>query len=220
MANLILIKGNKDEYDKKQLEKRIFLENKYYDLYLDYNYGFSKDINLQKSLYYGIKYICIKQIDNLPYNKLLTLFKDIQNIHSLMSTTTYSQMINMFPIIKEYDGEKYCCKDYYSTQDYLKDKDLNDLIGLNNTDEFCSYYYNNNIINFTVKSFLIVDKLRKYRNESGLLESVLEQLDPEHTINVYTYDKENDIMINNNTHEIVKVKKKIPKYLKLVKKEG
>ena len=90
MANLILIKGNKDKYDKKQLEKRIFLENKYYDLYLDYNYGFSRDINLQKSLYYGIKYICIKQIDNLPYNKLLTLFKDIQNIHSLMSTTTYS----------------------------------------------------------------------------------------------------------------------------------
>ena len=52
-----LISGHKDKIKKNKVDKKLFYIQKYYNLYLDYQYGLNRNVDKLKSVYYGIKYI-------------------------------------------------------------------------------------------------------------------------------------------------------------------
>lgn len=207
---------------KENIEKEKAIKNKkteiYKYLYEDYKYGMEHDRDLKKSIFYGIKYfVGVKLNTEMTYRDFLLLFVTMQDLNSSIRELYIKDFINMFPILKEYDGKRYECKDYFSTTEYLSTLNTNDRFETEEKiQEFFSYYYNNDIINYVVKQYLIVDKLRRFENMPSLMESFIDEIDKEHKIDTYTYHEKEGYLYNKNTGKTIKVtkaKKRKPKYL-------
>ena len=209
-------------YTKKSKKEKLnrknkFLQQKYYDLYLDYQYGFEHSIDRCKACFYGVRYISKLNIDEFDYKQLLKVFSEIFDIENLIFSLTFKEFINLFPINKEYDRNGDF-KDYYSTKEYLNTVDINDKIG-NNLDDLLWNYYNSVILSYNVKKMLIISKIQKYENGPDFMDMLVKHLSPDKPIDSYTYDKESNTLQNRRTGEIIKVKKHVrkPKYLKIIK---
>jgi len=213
-----VLKGGLEDNQKKLKEKQKKYNQKYYDLYLDYQYGFDHKIDIKKAIYYGVKYISRARIDDLDYQQLLKLHCEALDISGLIKSVTFNDMIQMFPIIKEYNGKKYECKDYFSTMEYLNNINTNNLIK-DEFDDFLWNYFNNDLMNFSVKTYLIVDRLLKFNGQQGLLEGFLDTIDPNGKIKTFTYNKEGNYMYDKQTgrtHKAIKRKKR-NRFIKIVK---
>ncbi len=170
--------------EEKLRERFIFLTNKYKSNY--YNYRLKDKI---KAIYYGVKYLNRFNPDDkdLDFSDILIAFSDINYIKSLMSTISYGELLNIFPIEKDFDGHKWECKDYFDTIEYLKDKDLNDSIG-DDLEEFLGWYFNTDIMHFCVKHLVIFDRIRRHDGKEGLLESFLKKISEEKDIPIHAYN--------------------------------
>lgn len=215
-----VVKMEGESLREKQLKKRKFLAEKYRDLYLDYQYGLEHTPDRLKAVYYGVKYICmINLTPETTYHDLLRVFAEIRDINCMISFLSISQVMNLFPITKDYDGKRYEAKDYYSTMEYLENKDLDIPLG-DEVEMFFMNYYNGDIISYSIKEFLILDKLLKFEGREGLLEGALRLMDPDGKVDTYTYHKDEGYIYNQRTgktHKVEKPKKRIPKYLKVIK---
>lgn len=159
-----------------------------------------KEIHISKILFYGVRYIRYFDFKNASYNDILEALKIIDFINNLISRMSFYSLINIFPITKEYNGKKFECKDYFSTIEYLQDKQLDKLIGEYSLDDFLCNYYNLDIIYYNVNCFMIYDRFAKLNGQKTLMELFSEQF------NIPTYLKvDENTMINKNTLEIFKI---------------
>ena len=98
--------------------------------------------NFMKVLFNGVM-----AATSLPYAKectkeqLETGCKLIEDVQEILKQATPRQIMQAFPINKEYDGDKWGHKDYFFTMDYLKGIDLDKPIG-EKLEDFTWYYYN------------------------------------------------------------------------------
>lgn len=213
MQKLTVVNGSFQQKldSKKQHQKR--RKEIYKDLYFDYKYGYTSDIDIKKAVFYGIKYYSSHQPSN-DYKQLLIDMCEFEEIKQMISTLTYNDILNMFPIIKEFDGERFECKDYFTTKQYLSDIDLDSKIGIDNVDELFWEYYNYYIMNFSVHELLTLDHIRKYNGKLSILEQFIKDNGMEEDIHTYTMDKEKNIAYDNVTGESFKIeptKPRIPK---------
>ena len=208
-----LIYGNLDEKLNKYNEIKNRKYNIYYKLYLSN----LKKQNYHIATFYGIKYIVLTKVNKeLTYEQCQDLLDNAFLIDTCMSHLTYSDFINIFPIDKTFDGDKYDSKDYYSTMDYLNNRDLNEIIG-DEVDDLLDNYYNSHIINYCVKKYLLFDRMRKIDGKLSLIEEFLKEYNLD--VDTYSVNDKKGYIINNNTGEISKLKKTKtrPKYLKIIK---
>lgn len=220
MINFTVIQGDKN----KSLDLRRFKHERYK---IDYYLHLAKlplvkseDVTLiSQIVFYGVNYFS----NWLVYNKdadvceLQNAFTDICMLENVMSLLTYNEFINIFPIIKEYDGDRFESKDYFYVQDILKDKNLDFYI--DDVDMFLQEYYNGLIIQYNVTKFMMVDAIRKAEGKLSIWESFLEEFDLEDKVDYYTHIDDSHFM-SHQTGKIVKVvkpKKRKPPYLNLVK---
>ncbi len=83
-------------------------------------------------------------------------------IMSYMATLTPTrEFVRVFPIPKEYDGEKYSVKDYFSTIERLKKYPSDEEIRKDKIIEFLMEYYNWDIIKFEVKKLCLISYIRR-----------------------------------------------------------
>lgn len=181
----------------------------YKSLYFDYKYGFEHMHDAMKCIYYGIKYYSRQNVDNYSYKELLVTMSEVQDIKMLIAGISYSDMLKLFPVHKVYDGEKYSAKDYFSTMEYLKDLDWFCSIGVDNVDDFFWSYYNLDIMNFSVFEMLVLDRIRKFEGRGGLFEAFLKECNLQDQIHTYSLNKEEGVLVDNQTGEIIKVE--VPK---------
>lgn len=214
-----VIEGTLYKRIEKEKKKKEFLKQKYHDLYLNYQYGFESEIDIKKAIYFGIKYILLVNINELDYRSLFIVSSEISNINQMISNLTYNEFINMFPITKDFDGKKFESKDYYSTIEYLDDFNLDEKI--DDVQSFFWNYYNTQLMNYAIKEMLIYDRILKYQSRPTLLEGFLDEIDPEGKIETYKYNKEHNYLQSTKTGKIhkIKQKKRIPKYLKVIKED-
>lgn len=94
----------------------------------------------------------------------------MQLIFSTMATLTPRQFEQLFPIIKEYNGNKWQCKDYFYTRDYLRKLNMDEPIGADRLQDFLWEYHNNLVREFLVYSLGIVDDFLKLQGEPTIGE--------------------------------------------------
>lgn len=129
-------------------------------------------------------------------------FEYLNVIFKAMGYMTVRNFITTFPITKDYDGEKYGCKDYFYTVDMLKKYDPDEQIGWGRVKEFLLEYENRDIHRVAVMQMCNMSKL--YQQETGrnmaveFFNDILSE--PE--------DEENGFKIDSETGEISKVPKK------------
>lgn len=214
-----VIKGNLKEKEKKLKEKKEFLHKKYEELFRS-NLAKINQYNINKTIYFGVKYVCGVNIYKFETeDDFFNLFRDIVNIHDLVSLITFNDFMKLFPVEKDYIGYKFGCKDYWSTKEFLNDFNLNDFID-EKSDELFMEYFNFDIINFSVKSTILLDKIRRLQGERPLLDVFLDTVDPEGKIQPLTYYPDEGFMLNpatGKTFKVSKPKKRKPSYLNVVR---
>lgn len=207
-----VINGKKDETIKKRKE----LRNKKRDIYFR---CFAKNVvaqdynKLLSAIFCGVRYVNFYDLTpEVTYKELKDLFNFIVMLKNIMRYITVNDLISLFPIIKEYNGEKFECKDYFSTKKYLETLNLENCL-LENIDDFLWNYYNQDLMNLSIKELLILDKLRKYEGEKGLMEEWTDMMG----VPSYIINEKQGYIYNRQTKKTEPYRKAYPKYLKIIR---
>ena len=135
----------------------------------------------------------------------------IDGIFTILGFLTLRNFVNTFPIDKTYDGEKWQCKDYFSTMEVLSTMDLDMPIGHDELSELLWDYDNEDLRHAYIEFTTAMSAIYRAQTGKGVAEKFLE----DRGVPTYTMDKESGIMRNSQTGEIVKTKK--VNYLHIVK---
>lgn len=118
----------------------------------------------------------------------------------------------IFNIIKDYDGAKWECKDYFFTMDVLREKGLDNAVGRDNVFDLMWDYENRELRKLTV--FYMSCMSAMYQRQTGV--SFMDKFCEDNNIDSYSVDRENGIIVNNQTGKIAKLSNK-PSFMQIVK---
>lgn len=128
--------------------------------------------DLKRLVFYGI--LAYENSSRLSINgrkscaQIEKEYKDMSNIIQAAAQLTPRDFMNIFPISKEYDGERYGTKDYFYTKEALKAFPMNEKIG-DRIILFFEKYYGDHVFLFWVNYFCCMDD---YSNYCGVKEPV------------------------------------------------
>ncbi|MEK3886561.1 hypothetical protein [Bacillus sp. FSL K6-3431] len=216
MAKLKVIEGiRKEKLNYRSLYSNAFINTlkSITDKWEDFK---NLDLDIRKKLVlYGVKKINATNIDSMDYGLLVSTFSIISSINAVMSTLTPRQLQVVFPIAKEYDGEKYGLKDYFFTRKYIEEFGEDRVIG-EEMSRFHWDYHNWELTRFSSKTMCVMSAIRRAEGGKGVMEEFFE----DQGVTTYTVtkdDKGDKYLTNNDTGEVEKVTKPRPKYLKVLK---
>lgn len=126
------------------------------------------------------------------------MFGLLDGLMGVIGKIQLKNLIKIFPVDKNYDGEKYGSKDYFFTMDVLREKGMDTCVGKENVFDLLWDYENSELRNFMCVVMDKVKKIHAFETGEYLTEKFLHELGVES----YTMDKENGILINNETGEI------------------
>lgn len=202
-------------------QKQIKLANLYYNAMLKTMSKFkikelTKEEN-KKILFYRLRlvnfYPKTKDIGDMELKAIINIANMVKAGLSLITPIEFE---NMFPIEKIYDGERYCCKDYFYTKKYLgtlpPDKPIGDYV-----EEFLWEYVNPDIRKFNISFYLLANELRKRNGKKDIMQEWAEL----NGITTYSLKKDlngKEYLYDNKNRRTIKLKKKVPHYLRLINK--
>ncbi|MDD9149230.1 hypothetical protein OYT88_11765 [Sporolactobacillus sp. CQH2019] len=128
---------------------------------------------------------------------------------------TPREFMRVFPVDKEYDGEKYGSKDYFYTMNYLKSLDMDKPIGRKNLSSFLWDYMNRTMLKFSAVKMDALSDVQRARGEKDWFEQFAE--DNDLTLYSMFEDGSGQFIQNTKTGEISKVQKPRPRYLRRLK---
>lgn len=162
----------------------------------------------------GIKYICsmrdvARENRGLGIDQCRTLIEEqvrftvIDGIFTILGCLTLRNFVTTFPIDKTYDGEKWECKDYFSTMEVLSKMDWDKPIGREELSELLWDYDNSDLRHAYVEFTTAMSAIYRAQTGRGIAETWCDNMG----IPTYTEDRETGIMKNNQTGDIMKPKK-------------
>ncbi len=171
--------------------------------------------NVKKVVVYGIKFINAHHVNVTTVEDADIFYKLVLGICDFIGLLTPNEFMNMFPIAKEFNGHKYECKDYFGTWDYLNTLERDKPIKDQNIDNgsivgFLWEYHNWEVRRFTVKLTTALERIQAAQG----LPTMFETLGIE-THAVYENNGK-QFMVNANGRT-QRLRKKMPRFLKLVK---
>ena len=123
--------------------------------------------------------------------------------------------MNLFPITKEFDGDRYQTKDYFYTRKYIKTLEPEKPIG-ENVSEFLWEYSNWDITIFNLTSLGYLDNLLILKGQPTTWESFCDENELK-SYTIRTDLKGRQFTIDRETGKSFRLKKRMPRYIKLVK---
>lgn len=207
MSQLTVLEGKYSEYKKEEEERTRLLQAKkqkryerYREIFWD---SYSEDgDDIAKRIFSGVKYVIAYDLKKEAIvDEIQRIFLVSCIVEDLIGMVSLKEFMNIFPIGKEYDGEKYGMKDYYSTKSFLNRYEQKSEIG-KKIEELLLEYYNRDIIAFNVKRFMLVDQLRRARGQKSMAEEFMEMYPDVETFHL---DTERNTLVSNKTGEEHKV---------------
>lgn len=232
MDKFTVTTGNKDTAELNRLTRTIKLHdmwNRQYHNTVSSMFQKHKSIDawsqdeLMKVALCGVKYIkCVADIErenkmlDSSYNTPLAVqengFNLIDALFGIIGRIKLKNLIKIFPIDKIYDGDKYECKDYFFTMDVLKEKGLDNAVGRDGVFDLMWDYENRDLREFTVFYMSCMSAMYKQQTGVGMAEKFCE----DNNIGSYRVDRENGLLIDNQSGKITKMSNK-PSFMQIVK---
>lgn len=232
MDKFTITTGNKDTAELNRLTRAIALHdiwNRQYHNTVSCMFQKYKSLDdwsqdeLMKVALCGVKYINsaieIDAINHRLDSTYQTSFEVKQNsfnlidgLFGIIGRIKLGNLIKIFPIDKTYDGDKWGSKDYFFTMDVLKEKGLDNAVGRDGVFDLMWDYENRDLREFTVFYMSCMSAMYKQQTGVGIAEKFCE----DNGIGTYTMDRENGLLIDNQTGEIAKVSNK-SSFMQIVK---
>lgn len=232
MDKFTITAGNKDTAELNRLTRIILLYdmwNRQYHNTVSSMFQKHKSIDdwsqdeLMKVALCGVKYInyaididsANHRLDNTyqtPFEVKQNAFNLIDALFGTIGRIKLKNLIKIFPIDKTYDGDKWDCKDYFFTMNVLKEKGLDNAVGRDGVFDLMWDYENKDLREVTVFCMSCMSAMYKKQTGVGIAEKFCE----DNGIGTYTMDRENGLVIDNQTGEIAKVSNK-PSFMQIVK---
>lgn len=167
-------------------------------------------------VFYGVKTIISTTLkEDCSFDEVQNYFNLICFIKIFMMKLTPSDIENIFPIQKIYDGERRESKDYFYTKHYLNSLDSCAPLG-ENLEELLWEYVNPELRKFNLAQLKAIDFLRKFEGKQGIMEEWVDA----NKIQTYFLRKDGlgkEYFYDRKTGRTIKAKKKRPKYLRVIK---
>ncbi len=180
----------------------------------NYKNGADEKDSIKKLVFYGVKTINTKPKDEYLNLETIQSNIDFNNvILGAIGTLTPKELMNIFPLDKYYKGAKYENKDYFYSMNYIKDHGINKPI--KDPISFLWEYTNINTSIFLMNVLGEIDNLRISQGNQSMASEFMEAqgIKP---LRKYTDQRGKDFFINDKG-QTMRIKKKYPRYLKLVK---
>lgn len=133
---------------------------------LENEFNFEKH---KKIIFWGVKALGHGSKDFLKHDAEEEKLLLYQFVSGLIEKITPRQLMTIFPITKEYDGQKYETKDYFYTIKMCEKHGFDKKIG--NSFEFLWDYYNRDIGGFVVNYLSTLSEAYKNKTGKGLAEA-------------------------------------------------
>lgn len=127
---------------------------------------------------------------------------------------TPNEILNLFPITKDFDGWKYECKDYFYTVEKLNEYNPDSPLG-NRLEDFLWDYVNDYTGDFIIDMMSTASDLRKFQGKPCFLEEWAEQ----NGISTLTVNERDGYIMDNQTNRTMPYHKPIPEYMTVVKQK-
>lgn len=227
--NFTVIKAseaNRNDAERKRLQRVITLCQAWQRQYNNFIKDTFKNVekiedisqsDLMKIAFSGIKLVCCindanrenkilgtgnDYVETLQHSK--NLYQVIDAIFTVLGCLTVRNFIITFPITKEYDGEKWGCKDYFYTMDVLAKMEWDKPIGRDKVYDLLWDYQNDDLRHAYVEFTCAMSAI--YRSQTG--KGIAEQWCDDVGIPTYTINNESGFVRDNQTGEIMKIKKR------------
>lgn len=136
----------------------------------------SQDI-LKKAAYAAVQFINLScEDDDYVAEKTQEVYDWIQMALQYLGALTLENLVQIFPITKNYDGPKWCCKDYFSTMADLQKYDWKQPIGADNVYKFLWDYHNDDLGEFTVHYTSIISAMYREQTGKSMVEQFLDEV--------------------------------------------
>lgn len=172
----------------------------------------------KKLAVYGVKYLIGFHKPKNPSEKEAEHnLNFVFMIDDYLGAFTPREFMGVFPIDKDFDGDRYESKDYFYTINFLKSVDMDKPIGRENLSKFLWDYMNGTMLDFSVKKMDFMSDVQRARGEKDWFEQFAEDND----IPMYEQfdDGSGQYLQNTKTGDIQKIvpHKRRPKWIRAVK---
>ncbi len=180
MDKFKIMKGNSNKEDEKEI-KRTKLYNIYVNAF-DREMNKNKDDfpekpdNINKLITYGIKVINLEPEQEMTLDKLEAKFGLMGMINYFIGQLTPRELMNLYPIEKTYDGEKYQAKDYYYTKKYMNSLPQNNSIGEGKVLRVLWQYVNNVLMDYFFNLSDTLDELEIAKGRKSATEQFFDDV--------------------------------------------
>lgn len=231
--NFTVIKGESEAIDTNRIMRTIAIHDCWHRQYYsaiqkailenaDKKIAEYPQQDLMKIALSGIKYInALRDVRrenervDADYKQTLeehqAMFSLMDSIFMIMGHIKLKNLIVTFPITKEFDGEKWGEKDYFYTMQVLSEMGLDKAIGREGITELLWDYQNEDLRHAYIEYMCTASAL--YRSQTGV--SMAEKFCDDMGIGTYTVNDEAGIIRDNQTGQIMKIKKR--SHLQVVK---
>lgn len=177
---------------------------------------------IKQTIWYGIvgypALFQYKEKETLTRTEVETMYVVGQQILSLIEYIRPKDFISIFPIKKDYNGEKLQSKDYFYVNQLLTERNIYFPIKMTweNGFSFLWDYNNDDILIFLLKVIKSISNLRVINGEKDLMVEFCEKN------NITTYrkfvnPKGKEYLVNQQTGKHIRIKKSFPRYLKILR---
>ena len=153
-----------------------------------------------------------EDVETMLRTLLQNAFNLIDALFGLIGRIKLKNLIKIFPIDKDYDGDKWGCKDYFFTMDVLREKGLNNAVGRDCVFDLMWDYMNSELRELTV--FYMTCMSAIYQRQTGV--TFAEKFCEDNNIGSCRVDHENGIIVDSKTNRIAKLSNK-PSFMQIVK---
>ncbi|HBZ80933.1 MAG TPA: hypothetical protein DEP07_11170 [Brevibacillus sp.] len=173
------------------------------------------DKALERAIFYGVKYMG-RAGESTTIEELERRFSISEALMALIAMVTPRRFVEIFPINKEYDGERWGLKDYFYTVEMITKHGWDKPIGESSEGAFGFLWdYQNWDINlFLVNHMSLVSEMARSQGQPGPME----QWAAENGIQIYTLNTTPDgkqYLLDSNGRS-TPVRKKRPRHLRLM----
>jgi hypothetical protein len=145
---------------------------------------------------------------------LSLIWAPIELAQEQMGQLTPNEFMTVFPIKKEYDGQRGGFKDFHSTMEELETIGMDTPIG-EHVQSLLFDYQNRHVIHFNVFKMMVVDRIRACQGQPSMVETFMAERGV-YPMLVMTDDSGNQFMYDPNRQTSYPIVKRFPRYLKLI----